>query len=201
MSIGFVAAAEESDEVRRLFDQDIADLGYVMNTSRLWAYQPSAVDDLFALMKTATSLGVLTFRQRGILVAACASSLGDSYCSLAWGGKLAGAADPETAASVLLGGDEHLDAAERALAAWARQVARDPNATSAADVQTLRDAGFDDRRIFAITLFLALRIAFSTVNDALGVPPDAQLRETAPRPVLDAVRWGRAIADEGIATG
>jgi alkylhydroperoxidase family enzyme len=201
VSIGFVAAAEESDEVRRLFDQDIADLGYVMNTSRLWAYQPSAVDDLFALMKTATSLGVLTFRQRGILVAACASSLGDSYCSLAWGGKLAGAADPETAASVLLGGDEHLDAAERALAAWARQVARDPNATSAADVQTLRDAGFDDRRIFAITLFLALRIAFSTVNDALGVPPDAQLRETAPRPVLDAVRWGRAIADEGIATG
>lgn len=195
MSIGFVETPEGLDEVTHLFDEDIAELGYVMNTSRLWAYQPSAVDDLFALMKTATSLGELSFRQRGILVTACASSLGDSYCSLAWGGKLAGAADPETAASVLLGSDERLDAAERALAAWARKVAHDPNATTAAEVQTLRDAGFSDRQIFAVTLYVALRIAFSTVNDALGVRPDAQLREAVPRAVLDAVTWGRAIVD------
>ncbi len=195
MSIGFVETPEESDEVTHLFDEDIAELGYVMNTSRLWAYHPSAVDDLFALMKTATSLGELSFRQRGILVTACASSLGDSYCSLAWGGKLAGAADPETAVSVLLGSDERLDAAERALAAWARKVAHDPNATTAAEVQPLRDAGFSDRQIFAVTLYVALRIAFSTVNDALGVRPDAQLREGVPRAVLDAVTWGRAIVD------
>lgn len=200
MSTGFVETPEESDEVTHLFADDIADLGYVMNTSRLWAYQPSAVNDLFALMKTAKSLGDLSFRQRGILVTACASSLGDSYCSLAWGGKLAGAADPETAAAVLLGTDGPLDAADRALAAWARKVAHDPNDTKAADVQALRDAGFSDRQIFAITLFVALRIAFSTVNDALGVRPDAQLRETTPKPVLDAVTWGRAIADSAVAT-
>jgi len=30
----------------------------------------------------------LTFRQCGILVTAAASAFGDSYCSLAWGGKL-----------------------------------------------------------------------------------------------------------------
>ncbi len=195
MSIGFVDTPEASDAATRLFEEDMADIGYVMNASRLWAYQANAVDGLFALMKTAATLGELSFRQRGVLVTACASSLGDSYCSLAWGAKLAGAADPETAASVLLGSDERLDDAEQALAAWARKVARDPNATTVADVQKLRGAGFSDRQIFAVTLYVALRIAFSTVNDALGVRPDAELREVVPRPVLDAVTWGRAIID------
>ncbi len=30
----------------------------------------------------------LNFRQCGVLVVAAVSTLGDSYCSLAWGGKL-----------------------------------------------------------------------------------------------------------------
>ena len=45
---------------------------------------------LFELMSEAFKPSGLTFRQRGILVTAAASTLGDSYCSLAWGGKLAG---------------------------------------------------------------------------------------------------------------
>jgi hypothetical protein len=72
-------------------------------------------------------------------------------------------------------------------------VARDPNATTAADVQILRGAGFSDVQIFAITVFVALRLAFSTVNDALGLPPDAALRRTVPADVLDAVTRGRPI--------
>ena len=62
--------------------------------------------------------------------------------------------------------------AERALAAWARRVASDPNATTESDLDGLRDAGYDDPQILAITLFISLRIAFSTVNDALGALPD-----------------------------
>ena len=61
------------------------------------------------------------------------------------------------------------------LAQWARSVATDPNAIEARDVQRLRDAGFDEAQIFAITTFVALRLAFSTVNDALGARPDSQL--------------------------
>ena len=63
------------------------------------------------------------------------------------------------------------------------------------DVERLRALGYDDRQIFAITLFIALRLAFSTVNDALGVRPDAQLRDSAPAAVLDAVTFGRPIAE------
>jgi hypothetical protein len=73
-------------------------------------------------------------------------------------------------------------------------VARDPNGARAADLDGLRRAGYDDAQILAITAFVALRLAFSTVNDALGARPDRQLRETAPAPVLEAVTFGRPIA-------
>jgi alkylhydroperoxidase family enzyme len=77
------------------------------------------------------------------------------------------------------------------MADWARKVARDPNSTTAANVQTLREAGFTDSQIFAITMFVALRLVFSTGNDALGLPPDADLSSTTPAPLLDAAPRGR----------
>ncbi len=119
--------------------------------------------------------------------------MGDAYCSLAWGGKLAQEAGADVAASVLLGDDEALDPVERALARWARQVARDPNATTAADVQALRDVGFDDDQVLAVTVFVALRLAFSGVNDALGALPDRELVDRLPDAVRSAVTFGRPV--------
>ena len=182
-------------EVQTMFDEDTAELGYVMNVSRLWAYQPATVAGLFTLLVQVNSGERLSLRQRSILVTACASAFGDSYCALAWGSKLAKASDAQTAARVVEGVDDGLSTSERAMAAWAREVARDPNGTTAADVQELRDAGFSDSQIFTITVFVSLRLPSSTVNDALGVRPDAALRSTAPAMVRDAVRFGRPIED------
>jgi uncharacterized peroxidase-related enzyme len=190
----FLGAAPPSPGAERLFADDVQGLGYVMNASKLWAHDPAALDRLSELLGHVVDAGSLTFRQRGILVTACASALGDSYCSLAWGKKLAGAAGADVAAGVLQGDDGALDSADRALARWARQLARDPNATTADDVQSLRDAGFDDAQIFAISAFVAFRIAFSTVNDALGAQPDRQLGVDVPQSVRDAVTFGRPIA-------
>lgn len=195
-TIGFLGVPEPTAEARRIFDKDVAELGYVMNVSRLWAYQPATATGLFDLLRQANSTAGLSLRQRFILVAACAPALGDSYCSLVWGCKLAEASDAQTAGGVLRGTDDGLSAGEQVMAGWARKVARDPNATRAADVQALRDAGFSDPQIFTITVFVALRLAFSTVNDALGVRPDAALRSTAPAAVLDAVTFGRPIEGE-----
>jgi SAM-dependent methyltransferase/alkylhydroperoxidase family enzyme len=194
---GFLTVPATTADVQRLYDDDVAELGYVMNASRLWAQQPALNAELFELLGHVTKVGGLTFRQRGILVSACASALGDGYCSLAWGKRLAGEAGDDVAAGVLRGDDGLLDDAERAMARWARRITRDPNATDAGDVQALRDAGFDDRQIFAITFYVALRIAFSTVNDALGVRPDHQLAGSAPGPVRDAVTFGRPAATGG----
>jgi alkylhydroperoxidase family enzyme len=192
---GFLDTPEPDEAGTRLFAEDVADLGHVMNLSRLWAYQPSTLTGLLDLLGETVAPHGLTFRQRGVLVAACASTPVDSCCSLAWDGRLADATGADTAAAVLRGDDSGLTAAEQAMAAWARKVARDPNGTSAADVRALRDNGFTDAQVFGLTVFTVLRLAFSTVNDALGVRPDAQLRDSAPAAVLDAVTFGRPIAE------
>ena len=189
--MSFLEEPDRSADVQALYDEDLTDSGYVWNVSRLWAHQPQTVAQLFELMSQAFKPSGLSFRQRAILVAAAASALGDSYCSLAWGGKLAGASDPALAAAVLNGTDAGLTEQERALAGWARKVVRDPNATTTADVQGLRDAGLDDGQIFAVTAFVALRLAFSTINDALGAQPDPQLAGSLPGEVRAAVAYGR----------
>jgi uncharacterized peroxidase-related enzyme len=191
MAGNFLREATLTPPVQALYDVDTAESGYVWNVSRLWAHQPATVDRLFELMSEAFKPSGLSFRQRGILVTAAASTLGDSYCSLAWGGKLADATEPELAASVLRGTDDELNEQERAMAAWARKVVTDPNSTTPTDVQALRDAGLNDEQIFAITTFVALRVAFSTVNDALGAHPDPQLVVKLPKEIVDAVTYGR----------
>jgi uncharacterized peroxidase-related enzyme len=197
MSGSFLAEPAASAEAQALYDEDLADDGFVWNASRLWAHQPDTLRQLFELMSDAFEASGLTFRQRGILVTATASTLGDSYCSLAWGGKLAGASDPALAAGVLAGDDARLTDQEKAMAAWARTVASDPNATTPADVQALRESGLDDGQIFAITAFIALRLAFATINDSLGAQPDAQLVQSLPREVREAVTYGRPVAVAG----
>jgi len=191
---GFLCEPEVTPAVQRFYDQDVAELGFVMNVSRAWGHLPTAHDELYALIGKATEAAGLTFRQRGILITASASTVGDPHCGLAWGGRLAGEVGPDVAARVLRGDDSGLPEPEQALAAWARRLAGDPNGTDASDVHALRHAGYDDAQIFAITLFVALRIAVSTVNDALGAHPDAELRESAPDAVLEAVPPARAVA-------
>ena len=196
-SAGYLSTPPHTPGAQRLFDDDARGDGYVTNVSRLWAYQPEVLDGLSELMGAVTRAGSLSTAQRSVLVTAAASALGDSYCSLAWGKKLADAAGPEVAASVIRGETEGLDGPGQALARWARSLATDPNAVTADDVQALRDAGFEDGQIFAITAYVALRLAFSTVNDALGAQPDEQLAASTPEPVRAAVSFGRPAAAWG----
>jgi SAM-dependent methyltransferase/alkylhydroperoxidase family enzyme len=187
----FLPDPEPSPAVDEFYAEDLEELGYVMNGSRLWGRHPESWESLFGLLTTATEAGTLSFRQRAILVTATAATIRDSYCSMAWGNKFATKVGPEIAAGVLRGDDSGLDPHERALAVWARRVASDANATTAGDVQELRDAGFTDLQIFAITVYIATRLAFSTVNDALGSTPDVELAASLPPAVRDAVGFGR----------
>ena len=126
-------------------------------------------------------------RHRALLVTSTAAAMGDAYCSLAFGSKLAAAAGEDVAAAAVNGDDDALPESDRALPRWARQVTRDP----ARGRRTAANGGYDDEQVFAITLFVTLRIAFSTVNDALGAEPDQALLERAPQALRDNVRFGR----------
>ena len=196
---GFLVPPRTSPEVEALYAADVQDDGFVMNLTHLWAHLPEASAELFALLARAEQAGGLTLRQRGLLVTATASTRGDAYCSLAWGARLAEETTPEVSATVLDRRDSELphllEPSELALVRWARQVVADPGGATARDVQALRDAGFTDREVFAITLFVALRMAFSTVNGALGARPDQQLATAAGGPVLATVDYGRPPAE------
>jgi alkylhydroperoxidase family enzyme len=190
-STGFLEPPAPSAEAQRLYDYDIERLGFVMNLSSLWGHHPALYAGLSDLIDHSARAAGLTTRQRAVLVVSCASALGDSYCSIAWGRRLARAAGADVAADVLRGADEGLDPAEQALGRWARTMTRQPSSTEATDVQPLRDAGFNDPQIFAITVFVAARLAFAFVNDALGARPDAELCAITPASVRDAVTFGR----------
>lgn len=184
----FLSEPEPSPDVEARYAADRAAYGFVMDLSHLWAHQPEAHTRLFELLGVVG--GELSFRERGVLTTAAAATIGDSYCSLAWGWKQSEAGNADAALGVLTGDDTALDEREAALAAWARLVARDPQATTPEDVQALRDAGWSDEEVFRVTVFVALRIAFSTVNAALGAQPDAEIVRRAPE-VADVVTWGR----------
>jgi hypothetical protein len=61
-------------------------------------------------------------------------------------------------------------------------------------VENLRAAGLSEREIFEATAYIGLRLAFSSVNDALGANPDRQLADGVPAEVRAAIDFGRAPA-------
>lgn len=191
----FITPAPDSAEAAAVRESTIASQGFSMNLTQAWAWRPDVYDGFAALRAQLGAASTLNKRELAVMVCAGAAELGDAYCSLAWGRTLAKEGGARLAAAVLVG-ERAADATprEQALAQWARRVVADPNATTAADVQALRDAGLGEREIFEATVFIAFRQAFSTVNAALGIAPDARLADEAPALVQAAVNYGRAPA-------
>lgn len=198
----FISPPAESPAVADLYESSRKDLGYVMNYNRAWAWRPDIAGDFAGLRSKLMAGSSLSKRDIAVLVCATAASLGDSYCALAWGRTLANAADADQAASVIRAAsdrpeDPALAAREQALARWARKVVSDPVAIEATEVDSLKAVGLTEQEIFEATALIGFRLAFSTVNNALGVPPDPQVEAAAPPEVRRAVRFGRSPATVG----
>lgn len=191
----FLSAPPSDQLVKDVYDAANVEDGYVANYLRLWCWRPdvhAAFSNARALLLNRTSL---TAREIAVLNTATARGLGDSYCSIAWGTKLANLIDSASAAAVLRrDAAPALSQRERALASWASAVVAQPNSATRQDVERMLAAGFSEQEIFDATTFVAFRLAFSTVNDALGAQPDPQLAKEAPPEVLASVRYGRSVA-------
>lgn len=173
-------------------ERERAATGYVMNLERAWAWRPDIAEGFAALRSQLTQQSTLSPAEVAVLVCATAHARGDSYCALAWGTRLARITSDELAAATLRGeADARLSVREAALQRWAARVARDPNGASTEDIGALRSAGLTDQEILEATVFVGLRLAFSTINDALGARPDAALAAAAPAPVRAAIAYGR----------
>jgi uncharacterized peroxidase-related enzyme len=184
-----------SADAQTYLEKDRVQTGYVMNLERAWAWRPD-VAEAFAIVRQQLLAGSsLTPREIALLVCATARALGDPYCSLAWGTRLAGLRGASAVAEVLRGVDPAASTPrEIALRRWAEQVVNDPGSASALDVEKLRIAGLSDREIFEATVHVAFRLAFSTVNGALGMLPDHQLVVEAPPQIRAEITYGRPAA-------
>jgi hypothetical protein len=63
VTISFLDTPEPTAAAQELFDEDLADLGYVMNSSRLWAYRPAAMTELFDLLTGTARAGERPLRE------------------------------------------------------------------------------------------------------------------------------------------
>ena len=190
-SQAFVSDPPVDASVMAAYEDDLASDGYINNSTRVWCWRPDVLASFQTLRADLTDGSDLSDREVAVMVAATAAARGDPYCSLAWGARLAELSDEATAAGVLHGDPSGLSSREVALARWSRQVVLDSNAPTQADVDHLRDVGFSDREIFEATAFIAFRLAFSTIDSALGAQPDQELIERVPPLVREAVTYGR----------
>jgi alkylhydroperoxidase family enzyme len=187
----FLPEPPPSELAAAFYEDDRESDGYINNLTRLWCWRPDLLQGFIDLRGHLMDESELTEDDIAVLVTATAAARSDSYCALAWGTRLADRTDVGTAAAVLAGTVDDLDPRRAGLTTWARQVVADPNAVVSSDVERLRDVGLSDRAIFEATLYIALRLAFSTVNDALGAAPDLELAQRAPARVRDAITFGR----------
>ena len=190
-SASFLADPPMSKQVQAVYDEDLASDGYVNNQTRAWCWRPDVLVSFQGLRGELVAESSLSAREVAVMVVATAAARGDSYCAYAWALKLARLSDDVTAKNVITGNTADLSGREAALVRWSRQVVRDPNATTEADVDYLRKAGFDDREILEATVWIGFRLAFSTINDALGATPDREMTEEAPELVRAAITFGR----------
>ena len=190
----FLSAPPDDEVVQAIYRDSKSEEGYVQNYVRLWCWRPDVHNAFSGTRGLLLDRTTLSEREIAVLNSTTASVLGDSYCSIAWGTRLAKVSDSATAAAVLRREETPgLSQRERALVAWATAVVAHPSGTTRQDVEALQSSGFSEREIFDATLLVAFRLAFSTVNDALGAQPDQQLANAAPPEVLESVNFGRSV--------
>lgn len=188
----FLSEAPPTPAQESAYADEVKSDGYVWNVTRLWSWRSDFKVCFGELRSALVEASTLTDREKAVLNTAAAAARKDSYCSLAWGPRLAALSDETTAAQVLAAEPAPaLSEREAVLAEWARLMVRDANATTEADVERLRAAGLNDREIFEATAVVALRIAFTAINGALGAAPDPQLAEAASDRIRATVDYGR----------
>ncbi len=190
-----VPGEEAADEVRAMYDQDLAAQGYVANFTRAFSSRPEVLQGWQALKNAITS--GMDPRLYELVTVAAATAIRSSYCSLVHGNILATSYYPAEKVVSIAGDDvgDALDAADAAVVRFARKVAEEAEKITQEDIDELRDLGLSEVDVFNVILAAAARCFFSKVLDATGTLPDAVLHEI-PDQLRSALTVGREIAPQ-----
>ena len=194
----FIDAPDESTadgDVAVWYEKQRAAWGYLPNYAFAFATRPDVAQAWNML--NGSIRGNMDRRRFELATIAAARAYRSTYCMAAHCKFLRDECDDDstmrTVAADPSGGD--LDATDRAVIAFATQVAQDASSITASDVQRLRDHGLTDGEVLDVVFAAAARAFFTKVLDALGVQADAQLGEMFDPEVRQQVTVGRPIAD------
>lgn len=166
-----IPEADADATTAAMYDDDIADQGFVAAHTKVMALNPGAYAAWEALIgEIARPLGL---RRYELVTLAAARGTRSRHCRLAHGRRSLALFEEDQL--VRIAADYHdagLSPAEVAMMAYAERVGRDSDRMTDADSLTLRQHGFSDREILDITLAAAARNYYSRAIQALAVEID-----------------------------
>lgn len=162
-------------DVRAMYERQQAHYGYVPNYAKVFCYRPEVMR-LWAQLQSGIKRH-MNKKRFELVTFAAAHALRSTLCSVAHGKALTEFFSIEDVLAMARGEvPESLSAAEAAMVAFGRKVARDASAVTSGDVERLRQRGFSDAEIFDITATAAARAFWTKVIESLGVEADAAFR-------------------------
>lgn len=193
MALAYIAAVEDDatlDPLQRdVFDAARRRFTFVPDVVRVLAVRPLVAKAQSDLRDNLLSDELSIGRRRAELISLAVSGINScAYCGTAHAGTMVARGDltPEQAAQVFKDWRAlDLSSEDRAMLEFAEKLTFQPAHVGEADIEALREAGFDDLGIYDIVLVTAYRNFINRVNDGLGVSTD-KLR----------TRFGEELADE-----
>lgn len=191
-----IPVSDATGDVRRMYEQNQARLGYVPNFAKAFSLRPHVMDGWAHLQKSIRS--TMDSRRYELVTLAAARALRSSYCSLAHGRVLEAQFFSAEDVTRIARRDEvsSLERVEVAVMAFAEKVVRQADSVTREDVDLLRRHGLTDGEIFDVAAAAAARCFFSKILDALGAEPDASYEALEPD-LREALTVGRPISREG----
>jgi len=187
-----IAERDATGEVAALYEDEIADQGYVSNSAAVFSLRPGVIPGWIGLKNAITA--EMDGRRYELVTFAAARRLRSSYCMLAHGSVLLERFyDADALLRIAL--DHHaagLDEVDVAIMDLAEKVAGDASAVAQEDVDRLRELGLTDAEVFDVVAAAAARAFFTKVVDGLGGQPDSEYAKLDPA-LLDALVVGRPI--------
>jgi uncharacterized peroxidase-related enzyme len=170
-----LAADAVSEQARPMYERQRAHYGYVPNYAKVFCHRPEVMERWAALLSAIKR--PMDKRRFELATFVAAHALRSTLCSLAHGKALTEFFSTDDVRELAAGyTPASLTAGEAELVRFARQVALDASAVTAADVARLRAHGFDEGEIFDIAATVAGRAFFTKVIESLGVEADAPFR-------------------------
>ena len=187
--IDTIAPDAAEGEVYRMYERQQAAWGYIPNYAKVFCWRPEVMARWGRLL--AEIRRPMGDRRFELVTFAAAHALKHTGCSLVHGKALADIVGEDAVQAIAAGRENAgLSAAEWAMVRFARKVALDAAAVTAADAEALRRHGLTDAEIFDLAAAAAGRAFFTKLLDALGVETEASVMGF-PQQLLQALTVGR----------